>query len=103
MVVDSMVSGGCVVSGATVRRLLLFSDVRVETHSRVEDSVLLPQVRVGARAVIRRAVVDSGCTIPDGATVGVDASADRARFHVTQRGITLVTPEMLGQRTFGVR
>ena len=47
-------------------------------------------------------MVSGGCVV-SGATVGVDASADRARFHVTQRGITLVTPEMLGQRTFGVR
>ena len=103
MAVDSMVSGGCVVSGATVRRSLLFSDVRVETNSRIEDSVLLPQVRVGARAVIKRAVVDRGCEIPDGDAIGVDAEADRRRFHVTERGITLVTPEMLGQRTFGIR
>jgi glucose-1-phosphate adenylyltransferase len=103
MAIDSMVSGGCVVSGATLRGSLLFSDVRVESYSRVEDSVLLPQVRVGSRAVIRRAVVDSGCVIPDGAAIGVDAEADRRRFHVTERGITLVTPEMLGQRTFGIR
>jgi len=103
MAIDSMVSGGCVVSGATVRRSLLFSDVRVENRSLVEDSVLLPGVRVGARAVIRRTVMDRGCEIPDGAAIGVDPAADRARFHVTERGITLVTPAMLGQPTFGIR
>lgn len=103
MAVDSMVSGGCIVSGATVRRSLLFSDVRVEDYSLVEDSVLLPQVRIGRNVVLKRAVVDRGCRIPDGTVIGVDPEAEGTRFHVTERGITLITPRMLGQPVYGVR
>jgi glucose-1-phosphate adenylyltransferase len=63
----------------------------------VEDSVLLPHASVGAGAVLRRAVVDKYCEVPPGMAIGVDAAADRERFHVTDGGVTLVTPEMLGQ------
>ena len=97
MALDSMVSGGCVVSGATVRRSLLFTDVRIESRSMVEDSVVLPNVRIGNDAVLKRVVVDRGCEIADGVEIGVDAEQDRRRFHVTENGITLVTPSMLGQ------
>jgi len=97
MAVDSMVSGGCIVSGAQVRRSLLFSNVRVEDHALVEDSVVLPSVTVGRGAVLRRAIIDRRCRIPDGMAIGVDPEEDRRRFEVTERGITLVVPEMLGQ------
>jgi glucose-1-phosphate adenylyltransferase len=103
MAVDSLVSGGDIVSGAVVRRSLLFSDVRVESHSLVEDSVVLPQVRIGSRVVLKRVVVDRDCRIPDATTIGVDTEADRKRFHVTERGVTLVTPPMLGKPDYGVR
>jgi glucose-1-phosphate adenylyltransferase len=97
---DSMVSGGCVVSGATVRRSLLFTDVRIESRSVVEDSVVLPDVRVGSNVVLKRVVIDRGCEIKDGMEIGVDAEQDRGRFHVTENGITLVTPDMLGQSIY---
>lgn len=97
LALDSMVSGGCVISGATVRRSLLFTDVRIESRSVVEDSVVLPNVRVGNNVVLKRAVIDRGCEIKDGMEVGVDAAQDRQRFSVTDNGITLVTPDMLGQ------
>ncbi len=103
MAVDSMVSGGCVISGAAVRRSLLYSDVRVESHSVVEDSVVLPNVRIGSNVVLKRTVIDRGCEIADGTVVGVDAAHDRRRFHVTENGITLVTPGMLGQHLYTVR
>ncbi len=103
MAIDSMVSGGCILSGAAVRRSLLFSDVRVEARSLVEDSVLLPNVRIGSNVVLRRAVVDRRCEIADGTVVGVDPAHDRRRFHVTENGITLITPEMLGQHIYYVR
>jgi len=103
MAVDSLVSGGCIISGATVRRSLLFSNVRVETHALVEDSVVLHNVEIGQGAIIKRAVIDRRCKIPEGLLVGVDAAEDRRRFHVTEKGITLVTPEMLGQRIHQVR
>jgi len=99
--VDSMVSGGCIISGATVRRSVLFSDVRVERGSLIEDSVVLPQVRMGRNVTLKRAVVDRGCIIPDGMVVGMDAEADRARFHVEPSGITLLTREMFERHTSG--
>ena len=101
--VDSMVSGGCIVSGATVKRSVLFSDVHVADYTIVEDSVILPNVRIGRNAVLKRAIVDRRCAIPEGFQVGVDPEEDRKRFHVSERGITLVTPESLGQRVFRPR
>ena len=103
MAVDSLVSGGCIVSGATVRRSVLFSGVRVNHYSRVEDSVILPQCEIGSDVVLKRVVLDRGCRIPDGSRIGVDAAWDRERFHVSERGVTLVTPAMLGQPVFAVR
>lgn len=97
MAVDSLVSGGCIISGASVARSLLYSNVKVHSYSTVEDSVLLPNVEVGRNVKIRRAVVDKNCVIPDGLVVGYDHAADAQRFHVSANGITLVTPEMLGQ------
>ncbi len=94
---DSLVSSGCIVSGATVRRSILFSKVRVAHGSLIEDSVVLPDVVIGRRVVLRRVIVDKRCVLPDGFKAGVCLEEDRARFHVTERGIVLITPEMLGQ------
>ncbi len=94
---DSSVSGGCIISGATVRRSLLFSNVKVRSFSTVEDSVILPNVEIGRNARLRRVVVEKKCVIPEGLVVGYDAAQDRERFFVTEKGITLITPEMLGQ------
>lgn len=98
---DSLVSSGCIVSGAVIRRSILFAKVRVGEGSLVEDSVVLPNVVIGRRVVVKRAVVDKRCVLPDGFTVGVSAEEDRARFHVTERGIVLITPEMLEQNVPG--
>ena len=96
--IQSMVSGGCVISGASIRGSLLFSRVRVHSYSRVSDSVILPDVDIGEGCDIRRAIIDRGATITEGTQIGVDYEADRARgFRVTDSGITLVTPDMLGQ------
>ncbi len=97
MAVDSLVSGGCIISGAEVRRSLLFSNVHIHSYSTIEDSVLLPNVKILRDVTLKRVVVDKSCVIPEGLTVGVDAEEDRKRFHVTDKGITLITPEMLGQ------
>lgn len=94
---DSLVSSGCIVSGAVVRRSILFAKVRVGDGSLVEDSVVLPNVVIGRRVVLKRTVVDKRCVLPDGFKAGVSAEEDRARFHVTERGIVLITPGMLGQ------
>jgi glucose-1-phosphate adenylyltransferase len=97
MAVDSLVSGGNVISGAMVRRSLLFSNVRTNSYSLIEDSVILPEVEIGRHAVLKRCVVDKGVTIPEGLKIGVDPETDRKRFRVTNRGVTLVTAAMLGQ------
>jgi len=97
MAVDSLASGGCIVSGAYVTRSLLFSNVHVHSYCNVEDSVLLPNVTVSRNVTLKRVVVDKNCIIPEGLTVGVDPVADKKRFFVTDKGITLITPEMLGQ------
>jgi len=94
--IDSLVAGGCIISGATVRRSLLFSNVRVHSYSTVEDSVILGNVDIGRHAVIRRAVIDKYCRIPEGMRIGADDPDADKRFYVTPQGITLVTPEMLG-------
>ncbi len=101
--IDSLVSGGCIISGSTVRRSLLFSDVRVHSYSNIEDSVLLPNVEVGRNVTLKRVVVDKNCVIPEDTTVGVNREEDEERFFVTDKGITLITPEMLGQAVHGIR
>ena len=102
MAIDSLVSGGCIINGV-VRRSLLFSDVRLNEYGVVEDSVVLPSVDIGRGTVIRRAVIDRRCQIPDGMHIGVDDEADRKRYHLTERGIRLVTPDMLGQKVYVIR
>jgi glucose-1-phosphate adenylyltransferase len=96
--VDSIISGGCIVSGSTVRRSLLSNNVQLYDHCLVEDSVILPNVEIGPSAVVRNAVIDKHCRIPDGMQIGVDLELDRQRFHVTEKGRVLVVPEMLGQQ-----
>jgi len=104
MAVDSMVSSGCVISGAKVRHSLLFSNVRVNSYSYVEDAVILPDVDVGRSCKIHRSVIDRGCRLPAGLTLGLDPQADAERgFYVSGGGVTLVTPEMLGQEIHHVR
>ncbi len=95
--VDSLVSGGCIISGATIRRSLLYSNVKVHSFSTVEDSVLLPNVEIGRNVRIKRAVVDKDCILPEGLVVGYDPIEDAKHFLVTANGVTLITPGMLGQ------
>jgi len=103
MAVDSLVSGGNVISGATIRRSLLFSSVHVHSHAVVEDSVILPKVDIGEDVRLRRVVVDKQCRIPAGMQIGFDPAQDAKRFHVTAKGVTLVTPDMLGQHFHQIR
>jgi len=101
---DSMVSGGCLISGASLNRSLLFSNVRVNSHASVEDTVVLPSANIGRRARIKRAIIDRGCDIPEGMEIGFDNDADRAQgFRVSDGGVVLVTPGMLGQDTHFMR
>jgi len=101
--VDSMVSGGCIISGSTVRHTVLFSNVEVHSYSLVEDSVLLPDVSVGRHCRLKKVVIDKGCVIPEGTVIGEDLEQDAKRYYVSPKGVVLVTPEMLGQNYRYVR
>ncbi len=99
MATDSMVSGGCLISGARLNRSLLFSDVHVHSYAEVEDSVVLPEADIGRGAQVRRAIIDRGCRVPEGMKIGFDAEQDKAAgFTVSPGGVVLVTPSMLNQK-----
>ena len=97
MALDSLVSGGCIISGARVERSLLFSKCRVNSYCSLQDAVLLPDVIIGRHARLTRAVIDHGCHIPEGMVIGEDPAEDAKRFERTDNGITLVTREMLAR------
>jgi glucose-1-phosphate adenylyltransferase len=101
---NSMVSGGCVLSGGSIHGSLMFSRSRIDARSKVQESVILPDVRIGENCRIKRAVIDRGAVIVDGSEIGIDSEADRQRgFRVTESGVTLVTPDMLGQHLHHTR
>jgi glucose-1-phosphate adenylyltransferase len=93
--IDSLVSNGCILSGGKVRNSLLFTGVRVHSHSEVEEGVVLPHADIGRRARLKRVVIDRGVRIPDGLVVGEDPRRDAQRFHRTKAGVTLITKGML--------
>jgi glucose-1-phosphate adenylyltransferase len=93
--INSMVSGGCIISGAVVRESLLFSAVRVEERTSIRRAVILPRAQIGRGCQISGAIIDEECEIPDDTQIGIDRAADAARFHVTEKGVVLVTPDML--------
>jgi glucose-1-phosphate adenylyltransferase len=93
--INSLVSGGAIISGATVRESLLFSGVRVEERSVVERSVVLPDVRIGQNCEVRNAIIDAGCELAAGTRIGFDRGEDSKRFFVTDKGVVLVTQDML--------
>jgi glucose-1-phosphate adenylyltransferase len=95
MAVDSMVSGGCIISGARVKRSLLFSNCRVNSHARTSGAVLLPEVEVGRRARLTDVVVDRGCYIPEDLVIGEDPELDARRFYRSEQGVVLVNADML--------
>ncbi len=98
--IDSMVSGGCVISGSRVLRSLLFSKVRIHSYAEIVDSVILPDVEIRRNVRIKKAIIDRGCTIEEGMVIGEDHEQDRQRgFRVTEKGVVLVTPDMLKQPT----
>jgi len=92
---DSMIANGCIISGAEVASSLLFVEVHVDEGSVIEQSVVLPEVRIGRGCRIRKAVIDKGCVIPPDTEIGHDPAQDRARFEVTANGVVLVTARML--------
>ena len=103
MAVDSMISEGSIISGAKVSNSLLFTNVRVESYSTIENSVILPNVNIGRNCHISNAVIDKECSITDGTVIGEKPDRDWELFYVSNDGITLVTPNMLGQIIHRVR
>ncbi|MEA1888944.1 MAG: glucose-1-phosphate adenylyltransferase [Pseudomonadota bacterium] len=103
MAVDSMVSGGCIISGAHISHSLIFSNVSVDKRTNVTSSVVLPDVSIGENCRIKNAVIDKGCIIPDGTIIGDNDEDDKNRFFVSPRGVVLVTPDMLGHEVHHVR
>lgn len=101
--VDSLVSGGCIVSGSRIARSVLFSNVKLNSYGSIEDSVILPEVVLNRGVKLKRCVVDKHCVLPAGLEVGFDPVEDARRFHVTEGGVTLITPDMLGQPVFHQR
>ena len=98
MAVDTTVSGGCIISGSHLKKVLLFSNVRVHSYSKIEETVILPEVTINRHCKIRRAIIDRGCEISEGTIIGYDAEQDKANgFRITDKGIVLVTRGMLGQ------
>lgn len=95
--IDSLVSGGCIVSGARVQHSLLFNNVHVRSYSVLDDAIVLPNVTIGRNCRLRRVVIDKLCAVPDGLVVGENAEEDARRFYRTEGGVTVITPEMLGQ------
>lgn len=97
MAVDSMVSGGCIISGSKVRHSLLFSNVKVHSFCEIANTVVMPDVEINRRCRLNKALIDKGCHIPEGMVIGENFEEDARRFYVTGNGVVLVTPEMLGQ------
>jgi len=103
MATDAMVSGGCIISGAHVRHSLIFSNVTIDSYTKVESSVVLPDVTIGKNCKIDHAIIDKGCNIPDGTIIGHNKEDDKKRYYVSPNGIVLVTPDMIGQVIHHVR
>jgi glucose-1-phosphate adenylyltransferase len=95
LAVSSLVSGGCIVSGSSIRRALLFTGVRVNSFSSLEDAVVLPRVNIGRNASLKKVVIDSDITIPEGLVVGEDPILDAKRFRRSEGGVCLITQPML--------
>ena len=89
--IDSIVSSGCIVSGSVVKGSVLSPDVRVNSYSEIDSSILFSHVNIGRHCKIRKAIIDRDVHIPEGTTIGYDADADRQRYFVTESGITVVT------------
>jgi glucose-1-phosphate adenylyltransferase len=95
LALSSLVSGGCIVSGSSIRRALLFTGVRVNSFSSLEDAVVLPRVNIGRNASLKKVVIDSDLNIPEGLVVGEDPELDAKRFRRTDSGVCLITQSML--------
>jgi glucose-1-phosphate adenylyltransferase len=93
--VSSLVSGDCIISGASLRRSLLFNGVRVNSFSSLEEAVVLPECLIGRNATLRKVVLDRGVRIPEGLSVGFDPVLDEKRFTRSEGGVCLITQDMI--------
>jgi len=97
VVTDSMMAEGCIIDSATVMRSVLAPGVQIGEESVLEETVVLPDARIGAGCRLRKVIVDRGCAIPDGCVIGEDIAGDKVRFAVSADGVILVTAESLAQ------
>ena len=97
LTVNTIVSGGCIISGAHVANSVFFSSVRVQSFCHIDQAVVLPNVTIESHCRLRKVVIDRGCTVPPGLVVGEDAAADAARFERTEGGVVLITQDMLAR------
>ncbi len=95
--ISSLVSGNCIVSGASLRRSLLFTGVRANSYSFLDEAVILPEVEIGRHVRLRKVVVDRGVVIPEGLVVGEDPELDARRFRRSEGGVVLITQPMIDQ------
>ncbi len=95
--INTMVSGGCIVSGSVVSNSVLFSSVRIHSYCTIDQAVLLPEVTIGRNCRLSKIVVDRGCDLPEGLVIGEDAELDAARFERSENGVVLVTRDMLNR------
>ena len=93
-------SGGCIISGAGIKRSVVFFASTVASYSFVKNSVILPKVTIGEHCRISNAIIDKGCVIPDGTVIGENLKKDAEKFRITPGGIRLVTPAMMGQNLY---
>jgi glucose-1-phosphate adenylyltransferase len=97
MTMNSLVSGGCIVSGSLVVHSVLFPRGRVNSFCTIDSSILLPDVNVGRSCRLRRCIIDRACHIPEGMVIGENADDDSARFYRSEGGVVLVTRAMLAK------
>ncbi|MBB1241487.1 glucose-1-phosphate adenylyltransferase, partial [Klebsiella pneumoniae] len=97
MTMNSLVAGGCIVSGSVVVHSVLFPRVRVNSFCTIDSTVLLPDVNVGRSCRLRRCIIDRACHIPEGMVIGENADEDSKRFYRSEGGIVLVTRETLSK------
>lgn len=95
LAIQSLLSGGCIVSGASLSRSLVFTGVRVHSYSTIHEAVMLPYASIGRHVRLNKVVIDSEVHIPDGLVVGEDPELDAKRFRRTDKGVTLITGPMI--------
>ncbi len=103
MAVDSMIADGCIVSGGYVSHSLLFPQVQVHSYVQLRDAVVLPEVDISRYCRLRKVIIDRGCVIPPGTVIGEDPEEDAKHYYRTEKGVVLVTREMLGQEAHTIR